>query len=525
MDGIQTASMIYFIASMLVAFGAFGFAIYKAVNLLKDRRQTIDYKEYGKWILSMLAVFVVLFTLGLLSIYLWNNYAATWENYLQAIFGGLLFSASIGVGTISFIVHYYKKNLPSKLDKYLFYSLMIAIPVAVFSFFLATDAFADMKGERFLLPNGISFSKGFTYPTEYGKPNIAFYAICILSGAVFVYFLCDHKLYLEYGKHGIVDTTFLVAFPAGILGARIAYVIGNWTREGFGDRVKAGEWWSIFAIWEGGLTILGGAIAGIVVGVLIYMKTNKDKSIWRAVDIIVPTILLAQAIGRWGNFFNCEVHGGLVPEAYWNWVPRIVFNNAHFSSSGYRWAPEGYLFAPLFFIEFLVNLFGYFVLAHLFGIKLKKILAPGDLAFGYVIWYGFTRVFMEPLRDAAYNMGEDGYWSWFWSLIFVGVGALLIAANHIVRYVINEKNKKEASFSIRSNNIAISVLSPLAVGLMVSGIISMCMNEGGLSIALNGFNIGVICLVTGIAFLFLDAVAITELVYKLRNHKLGAIDA
>ena len=101
MDGIQTASMIYFIASMLVAFGAFGFAIYKAVNLLKDRRQTIDYKEYGKWILSMLAVFVVLFTLGLLSIYLWNNYAATWENYLQAIFGGLLFSASIGIGTIS----------------------------------------------------------------------------------------------------------------------------------------------------------------------------------------------------------------------------------------------------------------------------------------------------------------------------------------------------------------------------------------------------------------------------------------
>ena len=525
MDGLQTSGMIYFIIAMVVGFISFGFAIYKATNLLKDRRQTINYKEYAKWIIPCLVTFSVLFTLALLSIYIWNGYEATWQNYLQAIFGGLLFSASIGIGTISFIVHYYKKNLPTKLDKYLFYSLMIAIPVAVISFFLATDAFADMKGEHFILPNGISFSKGFVYPNEYDKPNIAFYAICILTGAVFVYFLCDHKLYLEYGKHGIVDATFLVAFPAGIVGARLAYVIGNWNRENFGYRVTHGEWWSIFAIWEGGLTILGGAIAGIIVGVLIYMKTNKGKSIWRAVDIIVPTILIAQAIGRWGNFFNCEVHGGLVPESYWGWLPRIVFNNAHFSSSGYRYAPDGYLFAPLFFIEFLVNLFGYFVLAHLFGIKLKKILAPGDLAFGYVIWYGFTRVFMEPLRDAAYNMGSDGYWSWFWSLLFVAGGTLLIATNHIVRYVLKEKNHQEASFSIRANNITISVLSPLGVGLLVSGIIAMCMNQGGLSIALNGFNIGVICVVTGISFLMLDAVAILELVYKLKNKKLGALDA
>ena len=376
-----------------------------------------------------------------------------------------------------------------------------------------------MGGKNFLFPNGISFTEGLVYPNTSARPNIAFYAICILSGAVFVYFLCDHKLYLEYGKHGIIDTTFILAFPAGILGARIAYVIGNWKLDHFDYRVTHGEWWSIFAIWEGGLTILGGAIAGIIVGVFVYIKTNKGKnrSIFRAIDIIVPTILIAQAIGRWGNFFNCEVHGGLVPEEYWGWLPRIVFNNAHYSSAvGNGWAKNGYLYAPLFFIEFLVNLFGYFVLAHLFGIKLKKITAPGDLAFGYVIWYGFTRVFMEPLRDSAFNMGEDGYWSWFWSLIFVAAGTLLIAINHIVRYYLNSK-KGESSFSIKSNNIAISVLSPFAVGLMVSGIISMCMNQGGLSIALNGFNIGVICLVTGVSVLFLDAVAIYELVMKLKH--------
>ena len=525
MSGTSLSGMIYFIAAMVVGFAAFGFSIYKSVNLLKDRRQTIKYKEYGKWIIASLVTFSVLFTLGLLSIYIWNSYKATWQNYLQAIFGGLLFSASIGVGTNAFIIHYYKKNLPAKLDKYLFYSLMIAIPVAVCSLFLATDAFADMKGAGFLLPNGISFTDGLAYPNGSVKPNIAFYAICILSGAIFVYFLCDHYMYKEYGQHGTLDATFLVAFPAGILGARIAYVIGNWKLDHFDTRVANGQWWSIFAIWEGGLTILGGAIAGIIVGVLVYTKTNPGKSIWRAVDLIVPTILLAQAIGRWGNFFNCEVHGGLVPESDWNWLPRIVFNNAHFSSSGNRWAPEGYLFAPLFFIEFLVNIFGYFVLAHLFGIRLKKILAPGDLAFGYVIWYGFTRVFMEPLRDAAYNMGEDGYWSWFWSLIFVGAGALLIATNHIVRYLLNEKKKKEASFSVRSNIIGSGALCLASLALIIPGIILMANNPSGLSIALNGFNIGVILLVSGIALLFLDIAVIIELLLKLKNQKLEEKDA
>ena len=328
---------------------------------------------------------------------------------------------------------------------------------------------------------------------------------------------------MEYGKHGTIDATFLVAFPAGILGARIAYVIGNWTLDGFDVRVAKGEWWSIFAIWEGGLTILGGAIAGIVVGVLVYMKTNKGRSIFRAVDIIVPTILIAMAIGRWGNFFNCEVHGGQVPEAYWGWLPRIIFNNAHYSSAiGNGWADEGYLYAPLFFIEFLVNLTGYFVLAHLFGIKLKKITAPGDLAFGYIIWYGFTRVFMEPLRDAAFNMGKDGYWSCFWSLIFVAVGTLLIATNHIVR-LFKDKNYQDL-YSKKANLIAGCSLGVVAISLFVVGAILMSSNESGLSIALNGFNIGVICLVTGASFLFLTSVACTEYVLKLKNHQ-GALDA
>lgn len=527
MTGIQISGMVYFIAAMVIGFGALGFSIYKAVSLVKDRRQTIDYKKYLKHIIALLAVFSVLFILGTLSVYIWNQYNAAWYEYLQVIFGGLFFSASLGIGINSFIIHYYKKGLPEKLDKVLFYSLMAAIPLSVLSLFLYTDGLIGLGGEHFLLPNGLSFTEGFVRPDQSGRPNIAFYAICILLGAVFVYFLCDHKLYLEYGKHGTIDATFLVAFPAGIIGARIAYVIGNWKLDGFDVRVARGEWWSIIAIWEGGLTILGGAIAGIIVGVLVYMKTNKGRSIFRAVDIIVPTILIAQAIGRWGNFFNCEVHGGLVPEAYWGWLPKVIFNNAHYSSAvGNGWAKEGYIYAPLFFIEFLVNLFGYFVLAHLFGIKLKHITAPGDLAFGYIIWYGFTRVFMEPLRDSAFNMGQDGYWSWLWSLIFVGAGTLLIAINHIIRFLKDYKEGKTHDFSIKANSITVSVLSLLAIGLIISGAVNMGMSTGGLAIALNQFNIGVICLVTGISFLLLDASAVTELILNIkRNKESEALDA
>ena len=527
MTGIQISGMIYFIAAMVFGFAGLGFAIYKSVTLTKDRRQTIDYKSYFKVIIPALAVFVVLFPLALLSIYIWNAYSPTWQNYLQAIFGGLIFACSLGVGINSFIIHYYRKGLPEKLDKVLFYSLMGCIPVVVLSLFLWTDGFADMGGYHYLLPNGISFTQGFVRPDKGDRPNIAFYALCILSGAVFVYFLCDHKMYLEYGKHGTLDATFLIAFPAGILGARIAYVIGNWKLDGFDARVARGEWWSIFAIWEGGLTILGGAIAGILVGVLVYMKTNKGRSIFRAVDIIVPTILIAQAVGRWGNFFNCEVHGGLVPEEYWGWLPRIIFNNAHYSSAiGNGWAKEGYLYAPLFFIEFLVNLFGYFVIAHLFGIKLKKITAPGDLAFGYVIWYGFTRVFMEPLRDSAFNMGQDGYWSWFWSLMFVAVGTLLIAVNHTVRYVLAQRNNKETnSFSLLTTSIGGAALAISSLTLIIVGTFNMVNNSYSPTIAFNGFNIGVICLVTGVSLLFLTAAAATELIYKIKANPQGAANA
>ena len=520
--------IIFCIIFGLIAIGSFGFGVKKCIDLVKDKRSERPLKEYNKVISICAIVFSISIPVLFMFSFLALNYTAHWDEYLKAIFGGLVLGLSLSVGTFTFIIHYYAKKLPENVDKKLFWLLMASVALITPGLLVGLDCFSSVQGEGYVLPNGLSFQYGFVSPKDAlsGKtPNIAFYAICILFGAVFVYLLCDHFHYKKYGKHGMLDSTFLIAFPAGILGARFAYVIGNWNGDGhtaavntFAYRVAHGEWWSIFAIWEGGLTILGGAIVGIVVGVLWYMHKNKGKSIWWAVDVIVPTILIAQALGRWGNFFNCEVHGGQVPIEYWRWLPNFIVNNSKYSSS-HGFAADGMIYAPLFIIEAMTNVLGYFVLAHLFGKKLNKITCPGDLAFGYLIWYGFTRALMEPIRDSAFNMGQDGYWSWFWSVIFIAGGSLLILINHIVRKSIAIKKGETSEVKLVKTNISLGVFAVIGIALIVTGTTLMSVKGFEATIALNQFNVGLILLVTGITFFLFISLPIIDLVHKYQTNK------
>ncbi len=485
--------MVLFIVSALIALVSLGVGIYLVVDFIKNIIPKVAFIPLLTRLAIIIGVFTISFATMMTSIHLWAKNSPNGYELFASIFGGLLVGLCASVSLFSFLLHYYgkseSKGVSEKADKRLFVALMVAFPLLFVSIFFMSDGFARFM--TYPLVNGLSFSNGFVSPDSSNSPNIAFYALCILSGAIYVYFLCDHKLYIEYGKHGIVDSTFLVAFPAGILGARIFYVIGNWSVEFAGQ-----EWWKVFAIWEGGLTILGGAITGIVVGVAWYIWRNKGYNIWLAVDLIVPTILIAQAVGRWGNFFNCEVHGVLSPISYWKWLPDVIEMNARYSSSN-GWAPEGQLYVPLFFIECITNLFGYFVIAHVFGKALRKYTQLGDLAFGYVMWYGLTRVFMEPLRDTAFNMGKNGYWSWIWSLIFVLFGALAIAINHIVRYFKKPKQIKEMYYIITS-------ACYLVVGMVlaITGVILMAKSNFATAFTLNQFNWGLILLALGISSLF-----------------------
>ena len=485
--------MVLFIVSALIAVVSLGVGIYLVVDFIKNIIPRVPFIPLLKRLAIIIGVFTLGFATMMISIHLWAKNHPNGYELTASIIGGLLVGLSGSVTLFSFMLHYYgkgdNKGITPNMDKWLFRTMIIAFPVLILSILFLTEGYAAHV--KYPLPNGLSFSKGFVSPDSGEGTNIAFYALCILSGAIYVYFICDHKLYLEYGKHGIVESTFLVAFPAGILGARIWYVIGNWNVEFAGQ-----PFWHVFAIWEGGLTILGGAIMGIVVGVAWYMWRNKGYNIWIAVDLIVPTILIAQAVGRWGNFFNCEVHGVLSPISNWWFLPRFIVNNATYSSTN-GFAPEGMLYVPLFFIECVSNLAGYFVLSYLFGKALRKYTELGDLAFGYVVWYGLTRVLMEPLRDTSFNMGEDGYWSWFWSIMFVVGGSLAIAGNHLIRYMRKPKVVNQKQYLIGSISVGV-----VALAFVIPAIIMMANSSFTKTLVLNTFNWGLILLAVGVSILF-----------------------
>ena len=510
MKVLQILGIALFFLLLLTAIASFVLSIYESVKLVKDRREKVPHMEYINKILIYCGCFTGSFTFMLFAIFLMRDITPLWYEALKAAIGGLVFGASISFGTSSFIIHYYGKNLPSDLDKKLFRWLVASVAVCFISFVVAIDAFADYGGDNFLLPKGISFTKGLVRPDSSDGANIAFYAVCIISGAVFVYFLCDHLFYKKYGKHGLLESTFFIAFPSGIIGARIAYVIGNWNVE-----FKGREFWHVFAIWEGGLTILGGAIAGIVVGVLWFMHVNKGKSIFHAVDVIVPTILIAQAVGRWGNFFNCEVHGIQMSIESWSWLPRLIVNNSRYSSVN-GWADPGMMYVPLFLIECATNLFGYFVLAHLFGIKFKNITKEGDLAFGYIVWYGLTRTFMEPLRDKGFNMGSNGYWSWLWSIIFIAAGVIAIVVNHIVRNILAKK-KNEFVTNRFSDYLGGAIALAIGISLIVGGAIMMSNSSFSSKIQFDTFNIGIILLVLGGSIVVGTSIPISQIVMSYAN--------
>ncbi len=275
-----------------------------------------------------------------------------------------------------------------------------------------------------------------------------------------------------------------------------------------------GEWWSPLAIWEGGLTIITGALVGIIVGVLWFIWRNKKYSIWLAVDIIVPTILIAQAIGRWGNFFNAEVHGFEVAASSWRWfLPKMVLNNMAFSEK-LGPAAAGNIYLPLFYIEFLSNLAGYFFIRFALGKGLRKYLQLGDLAFSYIVWYGLTRVIMEPLRSHAYNMGTDNFYSWIWAMVFVVAGCFAIFMNHFIRYLLNRKKESFKNQSLLGSSITSFVLLAVSIVFIVLGAIYMG-GERTNTMMFDNFNTGLLLLIIGLGVLSIFGCGIIYLIQGL----------
>jgi phosphatidylglycerol:prolipoprotein diacylglycerol transferase len=325
--------------------------------------------------------------------------------FFTAFFYPVLFTlASLWVYTaIDFRLNH---SLDAQFEPMLGTNIMLFIFPALIFFYLSLEAIEP--GFTYPLPKGIPFA----------NPLITFYAVFILSGALLAYTLAEREFTKLGKKKGYVEDIFIIAFPAGILGARLWYVWGQWDIE-FATR----DFWHVFAIWEGGLAIMGGALGGALVGILYVLWKRKDIKILQAIDIAVPTILVAQAVGRWGNFFNQEVYGVITDVSQWSWLPTFIQQQMTIGGS-FR--------VPLFLIESFINLTGYFVIRYGIGEGLKRYQRPGDQALMYLVWYGLTRGIMEPLRNPTFNMGNDGNWSFVWGWVFFATGLLAILVNHFV---------------------------------------------------------------------------------------------
>lgn len=220
-----------------------------------------------------------------------------------------------------------------------------------------------------------------------GPLEVAWYGIIIVIGMILAIYLTIK----EGEKRGltedfIIDTAFWI-LPLGIIGARLYYVL-------FELGYYLNNPGQIFAIWEGGLAIYGGIIAGLAA---IYWRCKKEEVPFILMtDIVAPHVLLAQAIGRWGNFVNQEAHGGEVSRQFLEnlMLPEFIIEGMHINGAYYH---------PTFLYESLWSLVG--VALILIVRSRTKLLLRGETTALYFIWYGVGRLFIEGMRTDSLYMG------------------------------------------------------------------------------------------------------------------------
>ncbi len=429
------------IIGTVIFFASIVYKFYFERKICKDK--TIKVLSKKNWILIGSLIFasgvgVLLAFIGAFVAYpSWTNGRA--GHMAMAALGGFFFGFGLSALFSGFSFRYRESAIEDKTKKFFSIVCLASILPIFAGLIVFGEGFAPYQ--EYPLPCGITFVNGvlklYNVGQASGSFRLTFYGLIIVSGVFVVYFICDRQFYLEYKKHNILDNLVLIAFPSGIIGARIWYVVGNWERM-----FKGRPFTDVFAIWDGGLTILGGAAFGALAGILFIIFRRKYVKLSFAMDVCIPSILIAQAIGRWGNFFNCEVYGKAVELSNgWQWLPTWIANQMAVSNSGSVVLDAGQIYAPLFLIEGMVNLAGYFIIRYGIGKGLKKWLKGGELAASYFIWYGIVRFIMEPLRDEAFNMGTDNAWSVINSLMYILIGVGMIAIIQLLSYQKKENSK------------------------------------------------------------------------------------
>ena len=216
--------------------------------------------------------------------------------------------------------------------------------------------------------------------------DIQWYSILILIGIVIGLILLEKEAKkFKYPKDLIFNICFW-AIIMGIIGARIYYVLFNFS-------YYSNNLLEIFAIWNGGLAIHGGIIAGVLT--VLFFAKKYHLNFLKLLDMAAPSLILAQAIGRWGNFFNGEAHGIATTHTELKnlLIPEFVIDGMNIG---------GVYYLPTFYFESLWCLLGFIILLIIRRLKYIKVGATTCI---YLMWYSLGRFFIEAWRTDSLMIG------------------------------------------------------------------------------------------------------------------------
>lgn len=244
--------------------------------------------------------------------------------------------------------------------------------------------------------------------------EIYWYAVIISAGILMGYFYAVRQGKKQNLGSDVFSEILLVGIPSAIIAARGYYVLSKW--DYYSKNI--GE---IFNLRAGGIAIYG-AIIGAVIAVLIYCRIKKYNTL-KLFDICSVSLLIGQAVGRWGNFVNAEAYGANIDGAPVDSFLKMGLLNQ---------AGEIVYYHPTFFYESVWNFCGALILHFLS----KKKRVDGQIFFLYIFWYGLGRFFIEALRTDSLMAGSFK--------ISQIVAALSVAAGGIISVYLYIKGRSRA---------------------------------------------------------------------------------
>ncbi len=251
-----------------------------------------------------------------------------------------------------------------------FYWASAAVLALVLVYFFFIPAFAG----KIAIPSEVGF----------GNFGIRLYGITFAGAILLGYFVARHNSWrFGISKNEVDDIAFWITIVS-LIGARIYYVIFDW-------QFYSSDYSEIYKIWHGGLSIYGAIISGLIF-ILIYSRKKAYTSL-QLLDLAALTLPLAQALGRFGNFFNQEAFG-LPTNLPWKLYVSVINRPPQYKNYSF--------FHPTFLYEAIWNIIVFFILSKLLRGKVKS----GVLAFSYLGLYSLGRFFTESIRlDSAYVYG------------------------------------------------------------------------------------------------------------------------